>query len=75
MLAIFRKYKTFVESFIDYGDFILNNPRYKKAVKFKNNPRKYIYELWKAGYATDPHYVRKVLDIAEQCEFISKEKE
>ena len=72
--ARFRKYKNYEESFIDYGNLILGNPRYKKAVAVKNNPREYIRELWLAGYATDPNYPYKVLAIAEQCGFIPKEK-
>lgn len=71
-LARFRKYKNYEESFIDYGKFILGNPRYKKAVTVKDNPRKYIKEIWEAGYATDPLYVSKVIQIAENCGYIPK---
>jgi flagellum-specific peptidoglycan hydrolase FlgJ len=71
-LARFRKYKNYEESFIDYGNLILNNIRYKKAVEVKHNPRAYIEEIWKAGYATDPDYVSKVIQIAEKCKFIPK---
>ena len=72
--ARFRKYKNYEESFIDYGNLIIGNPRYKKAVEVKDNPRKYIEELVEAGYCTDPNYVSKILQIAEQCGFIPKEK-
>jgi len=71
-LSKFRKYKSYAESFIDYGDLILRSERYMKAVANRNNPRAYIWELWKAGYATDPDYPKKVLKIAEQCKFIPK---
>ena len=74
VLAKFRKYDTFVESLIDYGNFIYENPRYKKAIKVKDNPIKYIYEIWKAGYATGRRYAEKVIWIAELCEFLSREK-
>jgi len=73
-LSKFRKYKSYEESFIDYGNLILGSERYLKAVANKNNARAYIYELWKAGYATDPKYPEKVLQIAEQCKFIKKEE-
>ena len=73
-MARFRKYKNYEESFIDYGNLILGNPRYKKAVEVKGDPRKYIEELVKAGYCTDPDYVSKILAIAENCGFIPKEK-
>ncbi|MEA2016152.1 MAG: glucosaminidase domain-containing protein [Actinomycetota bacterium] len=68
----FRAYDSYKESFIDYGNLILGAKRYKQAVVNKDNPRKYIEELWKAGYATDPDYVSKVIHIAEQCKFIPK---
>jgi flagellar protein FlgJ len=71
-LAKFKKYKNYEESFVAYGNLILNNSRYKKAVAVKDDPRKYIKEIWKAGYATDPLYVSKVIQIAENCGFIPK---
>ncbi len=73
-IAKFRKYKNYEESFLDYGKLILETPRYKKAVEVKDNPKEYIKEIWKAGYATDPLYVEKVLAIAENCKFLPKEK-
>jgi len=72
IIAKFRKYKSYKDSFIDYGNLILRADRYKKAVANRNNARAYILELWKAGYATDPKYPYKVLAIAEQCGFIPK---
>lgn len=72
--AKFRAYNSYSESFTDYGNLILGAKRYKQAVINKGNARKYIEEIWKAGYATDIHYVSKVLKIAEGCGFIPKEK-
>jgi len=74
VLAKFRKYDTFVESLIDYGKFIYENPRYSKAIEVKDNPIKYIKEIHKAGYATGKNYAWKVIRIAEMCGFLSKEK-
>ena len=74
VLAKFKKYKNYEESFVSYGKLILNNERYKKAVAVKDDPRKYIKEIWKAGYASDPNYVSKVIQIAEMCGYIKKEK-
>jgi len=73
-LAKFRKYNTFLESLIDYGRFIYKNPRYREAIIVKNNPIKYIQAIWKAGYATSPSYVWKVIAIAEQCNFLTRKK-
>jgi len=74
VLAKFRKYDTFVESLIDYGKFIYENPRYAEAIKVKDNPIKYIQAIWEAGYATSPSYVWKILNIAEQCNFLTISK-
>lgn len=73
VLAKFRKYKTFKESLIDYGNLILNNPRYWRAVAWRLDARRYILEIWRAGYATSPNYVWKVLNIAEICKFLKKD--
>ena len=74
VLAKFRKYKSYEDSFIDYGNLILKAKRYKRAVANRNNPKAYIYEIWKAGYATSPDYPAKILRVAECCKFIPKEK-
>jgi len=70
VIANFRAYQNYKESFIDYGKLILYNNRYKEAVKNRSDARKYIEELVKAGYCTDPNYVSKILQIARQCKFI-----
>lgn len=61
--AAFRAYSSFGESFRDYVDFIKSNPRYARALDHAQNPHRFIAELQKAGYATDPQYARKVLSI------------
>ena len=63
--AKFRAYPSPRESFLDYGYFILHgsNGRYDDAVANVNDPEKYVEEMWKAGYATDPKYVQKILSI------------
>lgn len=74
VIGEFRAYHDYSESFVDYGNLILGAKRYKQAVINKGDARKYIYEIWKAGYATDPEYPKKIIRIAEQCKFIPKEK-
>lgn len=61
--AGFRSYGSFEESFKDYVQFIKNNPRYENALRHAGNPQQYVRELQRAGYATDPRYANKVLDI------------
>ena len=70
VIGEFRAYHDYAESFIDYGNLILGAKRYKNAVINKGDPEKYIWEIWKAGYATDPKYLDKILKIARQCKFI-----
>lgn len=69
----FRKYNSLMESLVDYGNFIYENPRYAKAIMVKDNPIKYLYAIWEAGYATSPNYAEKVISIAEACDFLIKE--
>ncbi|PKM10843.1 MAG: flagellar assembly peptidoglycan hydrolase FlgJ [Gammaproteobacteria bacterium HGW-Gammaproteobacteria-3] len=61
--AEFRSYNSFKESFNDYVRLIKTNPRYSQALKQAQNPERYLLELQKAGYATDPHYADKVMRI------------
>lgn len=64
--ADFRSYQDINESFNDYHTFITGNARYAKAVEFSANPSQYIQELQNAGYATDPHYSKKVLSVYDR---------
>ncbi|MEI6414420.1 MAG: flagellar assembly peptidoglycan hydrolase FlgJ [Pseudomonadota bacterium] len=61
--AEFRAYGSFQESFQDYADFVTGNPRYRQAVAQAGDPASYFEGLQKAGYATDPHYARKLKSI------------
>lgn len=59
----FRKYNSPSESFADHGKFFLSNPRYAAALKVKSDPIKFIQEVAKAGYATDPNYAKLLTSI------------
>ena len=61
--AGFRAYASFQESFRDYVDFIKTNPRYQNALKQAGNGERYLQALQQAGYATDPDYADKVMNI------------
>lgn len=63
MSASFRKYDSVEDSFNDYVSLIKNNDRYQNAIDNAGNPERYVNELSKAGYATDPNYGRKILSI------------
>ena len=59
----FRKYDTPAESFTDHANFFIRNPRYKNALLVKADPIKFITEIAKAGYATDPNYAATLTKI------------
>ncbi len=65
-VSAFRSYDSFTESFKDYVDFIKNQSRYEGAVEKAGNSRAYIKGLQTAGYATDPNYANKVMNILER---------
>ncbi|WUJ12314.1 sporangiospore maturation cell wall hydrolase GsmA [Actinoplanes sp. NBC_00393] len=59
----FRTYASMASSFRDHGHFLRNNKRYTPAFAYTKDADKFIYQVWKAGYATDPKYVSKVTGI------------
>ena len=63
----FRKYKNANESFIDHTDFLMTRSRY--AFLFEYRPTD--YKSWatglrRAGYATDPNYPQKLINLIER---------
>lgn len=61
--AAFRSYGSYEESFRDYVDFIKTNPRYQDALDNTHDPALFAHKLHEAGYATDPAYADKWLNI------------
>lgn len=64
--ASFRSYSSYEESFNDYVDFIKGSGRYQDALKADNDSGDYVRHLQQAGYATDPNYANKIIDIANR---------
>ncbi|MGF1548218.1 MAG: flagellar assembly peptidoglycan hydrolase FlgJ [Thiotrichales bacterium] len=62
----FRVYHSPSESVIDFANFLKQNPRYGKALENGDNATRFIQELHKAGYATDPNYATKVNSVMER---------
>jgi flagellar protein FlgJ len=58
--ATFRTYATMAHSFRDHGNFLKVNSRYQPAFVYSKDANKFIWQVWKAGYATDPNYYTKV---------------
>ncbi len=61
--AFFRAYHSLEDSVKDYANFLSSDKRYAKALENADNPVKYFESLQSAGYATDPQYAKKIVDI------------
>lgn len=61
--AAFRTYATMAHSFRDHGNFLRVNSRYKPAFAYTKDANKFIWQVWKAGYATDPNYYTKITSL------------
>ena len=70
----FRKYPTPKESFVDHANFFIKNKRYAKALAVKHDSYKFIDEIAKAGYATDPNYAATLKSIAKSIEKLMPKK-
>ena len=60
VMAKFRAYESYDESFRDYAKLMKNNPRYAKVVAAGNDAQGFAQGLQRAGYATDPAYADKL---------------
>ena len=62
----FRKYKSVKDSYEDHSKFLTSSPRYAKLFKLRQRDYKgWAKGLKKAGYATDPRYADRLIDIIE----------
>ena len=62
----FRKYKSVAESYKDHSDFLRYRDRYKSLFDLKTTDYKgWAHGLKRAGYATDPAYPRKLINLIE----------
>jgi flagellum-specific peptidoglycan hydrolase FlgJ len=62
----FRKYNSVEDSIQDHLNFLLTNPRYKKAGVFEaKTVAEQAAAIKKAGYATDPNYANAVTGVYE----------
>lgn len=70
--SCFRVYKDAGESFIAHSNFLQNNgkpSRYSFLFEYKTTDyKKWAKGLRKAGYATDPHYPQKLINLIEKYE-------
>jgi len=60
VVAKFRAYGSYAESFSDYARLMKESPRYSQVVANASTPRGFAEGLQQAGYATDPAYADKL---------------
>jgi len=61
--AEFRRYADPGASVQDFGDFLIDNPRYAPALRQAADPERFLRALQEAGYATDPNYADKAIRV------------
>ncbi|NWJ65529.1 flagellar assembly peptidoglycan hydrolase FlgJ [Vibrio parahaemolyticus] len=66
--AAFRSYSNYQDSFNDYVRFLNDNPRYETALQQGGDSESFIRGIHRAGYATDPTYADKVLQVKQKIE-------
>ncbi|MGD8339317.1 MAG: flagellar assembly peptidoglycan hydrolase FlgJ [Gammaproteobacteria bacterium] len=59
----FRRYPTLEAGFSDYAAYLSSNPRYRNALAAGPDAVEFTRQLQEAGYATDPDYADKLVDI------------
>lgn len=63
----FRKYQSVMESFDDHSNFLRNKNRYQSLFELEPTDYKgWAHGLKKAGYATDPGYAKRLIEIIEK---------
>jgi len=76
ILANFRAYKSHKDCFTDHARILVVSKddnglqRYRKAFEHLNDAEAFITEIWKAGYASDPKYLEKIIPIIRQLNHI-----
>jgi flagellar protein FlgJ len=72
VVAEFRAYHNYEESFADYAKLITQNSRYARAVAVRNDPVAYAEAIQNCGYATDPEYAKKLINIMSRWGLINQ---
>ncbi|MBI3978618.1 MAG: glucosaminidase domain-containing protein, partial [Chloroflexi bacterium] len=66
IVGAFRAYTTMEESFVEHGRYFLENSRYVRALQAAGDPREFARRVHQAGYATDPSYAAKLINIMDK---------
>lgn len=71
-VAYFRAYNSYEESFRDYAGLICGAARYAPALAAAADPREYVRQLQRCGYATDPQYAQSIISIIDHNNIIEE---
>ncbi|MEK6425101.1 MAG: flagellar assembly peptidoglycan hydrolase FlgJ [Burkholderia gladioli] len=66
VVAQFRAYDSYQHAMTDYATMLKSNPRYAGVLSTANTPEGFANGMQRAGYATDPHYAKKLISILRQ---------
>ncbi|MGF6769785.1 flagellar protein FlgJ [Paraburkholderia sp. GAS199] len=62
----FRAYDSYQEAMTDYASLLKGNPRYAQVINSSHDVNGFATGMQRAGYATDPHYARKLMSIMQK---------
>ena len=62
----FRAYDSYADAMTDYATMLRDNPRYASVLSTSHDAASFAHGMQKAGYATDPHYAKKLISIMRQ---------
>ncbi|MGA3249306.1 MAG: flagellar assembly peptidoglycan hydrolase FlgJ [Paraburkholderia sp.] len=62
----FRAYGSYHEAMADYAQLLKNNPRYAQVLNGSHDAAGFAIGMQRAGYATDPHYAKKLMSIMDR---------
>jgi flagellar protein FlgJ len=67
----FRSYGSYQEAFSDYANLLSSSPRYRNVLNQGRNVQGFAQGLQNGGYATDPRYAHKLVDVMSSLAQIS----
>ncbi|MFP3567224.1 flagellar assembly peptidoglycan hydrolase FlgJ [Paraburkholderia sp. SIMBA_030] len=62
----FRAYDSYQEAMTDYASLLKGNPRYAQVINSSHDVNGFANGMQRAGYATDPHYAKKLMSIMQK---------
>ncbi|RZF28025.1 flagellar assembly peptidoglycan hydrolase FlgJ [Paraburkholderia sp. UYCP14C] len=62
----FRAYDSYEEAMTDYASVLKSNPRYAQVINSSRDVNGFANGMQRAGYATDPHYAKKLMSIMQK---------